>query len=419
MKKALLLTFPMVLAVAGLAPANDLKFVGPITPASIKDDLFFSDTTGNITILSVAEIADSSTIACGMAPSDLQIGRASGFAGMNGIALANSYLEDIDSDMIGATGGGCFNSFGGTGYVCSGIDPILSEALSVAEFGVPGAGPATSDSAIVAVTFDVAVATTIDLSYNFVTIERAELGWVPWDVFGILLDGVLLAGGKTSSGPSPGTDPWVLTPAPVGEFQVGPILFWDLPGYETGIRTLTIPLSAGQHSLSFHVADSSLDFDCGMGPAPWQGADDIVPSLLIVGPHTFWSGVPGTVTGTPQISRIGHPAPAGLYFPDDLQITLSDAPPASPTFLLVGAPPSSPLAGLTFPMIAPLEYYVNPLLMVTGPVTDAAGDAVAPASPIVVGSGDVGATVYFQWFGLDLTGPTVFNTKAMRVDFGI
>ena len=416
MRKLHLGAAAVAVAIANVAPANDLTLGGgAITTASITSDLFFYDPAGLITVTGVVETAGSTT-ACGigLTPSDVQIGRATGYQNMNGIALSNAYLEDLDEDGVGPSGLGCFGGDGGTGVNCTGIDPVLSDAISVAELGVPGAGPGTSNAAIVEVMFTAAAATTVDISYNFMTMETPLNGSF-FDTFGIIYDGVLVAGGRSNLGPPAGTDPWVLSPGTPGEFQSMGLAFWVIPAHETGIRTLTLTVTPGPHTLSFHVADGGPSIDCGLGPAPNMAACDIVPSVLIVGPHTFGGSTPGAVTSGTTISRIGHPSPTGAPFPADLQATLSGAPPGSATFLVAAA---ATLPPTTFPLIAPLEAYLAPVAILAGPTVDASGFAAAPSPPPTFTAGVLGTTAYVQFFGFDFGTGSFFNTKAMRIDFG-
>lgn len=399
-----------LLLLSSVPAANDIV---PATPSDLQAAGLglFADPAGIVTVNGVTLTADSVTTNCpSFEPTATQFGRATGYAARSGWVIANGYVEDVDDDgpAQGVTGA-CLSAAGSVGVPgtnCTGVDPLLSSLLG----GVP-----TEDAAILAVDFDVAVATTLDLSFNFVTFESpTNQGF--YDAFAVVLDGALVAGGTTNGGPV-GPDPWSLAPSAANPHEhqsLQPTSTHLLPARETGRRTVTVALQPGNHSLSFHVADSGPPAPCG------PGACNRVQSALFFGLHTFRGPNPVGVGGAggfqPRIDQVGHAAPtagSGGNFPPDFGITLTDAAPSSPVFFVQG---NGILPPTTIPLLFPRELLIGPLLFITPMTADATGFAQFPPSPPTFDTSIVGFRIHFQWWGLD--GGGVFNTPALRVDFG-
>ncbi|MEX1023511.1 MAG: choice-of-anchor L domain-containing protein [Planctomycetota bacterium] len=399
-------------ATAALARTSWANDIVPGTPGGFDGAAreLFADPSNVIQVTSVTLTANAASACAPLTPDTTQFGRATGFAARGGFVLANGYVEDLDNDAHAqGTGGTCFTpggDIGAPGADCTGLDLVLSALLG----GVP-----TEDAAILKVEFDVAVASKIDVSYNFLTFESPSTATAFADVFGIVLDGELVAGGASNFGPA-GGDPWSLSPVPLAEYQsIAPSGLHTMPGFETGRRTVAIRVEAGSHALSFHVADSGPPAGCGLG------ADPLVHSALFVGLHTFQGvaadGVGSRAGFAPTIDRVGHPAPAlgqGGNFPADFQVTLNGAAGNAPVFLLRG---NGILPPTTIPLLAPHQLLVGPQLASFSLVTDGLGRAAFPPTPIAITATIVGVRIHFQWFGLDSAG--FFNTKGMRVDFGL
>lgn len=424
MRKLVIGSSAALLAV-GTAFANDLTNPGPVDVSTATSALL-GDPAGNLTITGVTMTGGSTATSCPfLALDDVQFGASDGFSAINGIALSNAFLEDLDDDGAATGSPGCAGldgSIGLAGTNCTGVDTPLSNALTAA-FSLAAPMP-SDDAAVLTVNFDNTSGATVDfcLNYSFTTFESpADVSF--FDSFGIFLDGALVAGGTTNLGSAPGTDPWVLTPGAPGEYQSIPATaFHVVPAHETGIRTLNLSVAPGTHVLEFHVADGGPNGGC-VGPGGTPGCCNIVPSVLNVGPGQYHSGnaagysgpLPGEVD-PPTISRVGHPAPTGA-FPADFQVTLSNGGSSNPVFFVQG---NSDLA-LSIPLIAPLELVVGPpALMILAPgSTDALGNAAFPSSPPTISPSITGLTLYFQWFGIDLSGtPAFFNTYGLKVVFG-
>jgi len=372
---------------------------------------FFADPLGIITVTAVTQTWDQSPN-CVTAGIDSQFAQARGYAAGNGFVLSNGFVDDLDNDGL-AVGDpvACAAGSGAMGANCSGVDPTLAMALGTA-YGI--APVPTEDAAILKIDFTASAATTLDVSYEWMTLETPTDPSF-FDSFGILYDGTLLAGGKSNMGPPAGTAAWTLTPSAPGEYQMIPQSgFHIVPAHHTGLKTLTIAVTAGAHSLEFHVADGGPAIACaGTTPA----ACAIVPCGLFVGLHTY-EGIPGGVCGGATINRVGHPAPSlvnGGAFPADLQITLAGAPASSPIFLVLGT------AAGAFPGVGACALFVSPLgsyfdIFAPG-LTSATGTASFPPTPATVPAGVDGARLYAQWFGVG-PGPAFFNTKGLRMLFG-
>jgi hypothetical protein len=374
---------------------------------------FFADPLGIITVTAVTQTGDSSCVA-GVTPLDVQFAQARGYAAANGFVLSNGFVDDLDDD--GAAMGdptACADPLGSMGANCTGVDPVLAMALGTA-YGI--APVPTEDAAILKVDFTASAAATVDVSYEWMTLE-APSDPSFFDSFGILYDGTLLAGGKTNMGPPAGTASWSLTPSAPNEYQsIAQSVFHIVPAHHTGLKTLTIAVTPGAHSLEFHVADGGPAIACaGTTPA----GCDIVPCGLFVGLHTYQS-VPGAVCGAATISRVGHPAPDvtnGGHFPADLQVTLAGAPGSTPIFFVLGTSPGA------FPGVGACGLFVSPIggyfdIFAPG-LTSPSGSASFPPAPVPVPPGVDGAQLYAQWFGINLAvAPPFFNTKGLRLLFG-
>lgn len=404
---------PLAACLVILASAPAANDIVPGTPGEFVGAAqgLFADPAGVITVNAVTLTADSTTTSCPtFLPDETQFGEATGFAARSGWVLANGYVEDLDDDGLAqGVPGACLTaagSIGTPGANCTGVDPVLSALLG---------GSPTEDAAILEVDFDVAVPTTLDVSYNFLTFE-SPIDVAFYDSFGVVLDGGLVAGGTSNGGPI-GPDPWSLTQSPASphEYQsISPSSTHTVPGFETGRRTVTVLLTAGNHSLSFHVADSGPAASCG------GGACNRVQSALFFGLHTFRgpsaNGVGSAAGFAPRIDQVGHAAPtmgSGGTFPPDFGVTLSGAAPNAPVFFVQG---NGILFPTTIPLLAPREVLIGPFLVISTLSTDAFGFAKFPPTDPTFDTSIVGFRIHFQWWGLD--GGGLFNTPGLRVDFG-
>lgn len=372
-----------------------------------------------VTVTGATLTAGGVTSGCtSAAPEEVQFGIARGFRGVNGFVLSTGWTENGDEEnpptsMTGDPTGCAL----GTGLVglptpaCGSVDPTITDSLS--------SEPPTRDAVSYEVQFDIPLHTMYELSYEFVTYENPSAAGF-FDAFAITLDGDLLVGGTSNGGPESGTDPWVLAPsqASPSEFNSQPVNgFFFTPAHSTGMRTVPVQLTAGSHVLSFHVADSG---GVVATPSCDEAVDQLVDSHLFVGLHVFQSGA-GRALGstgighTPgvRIGRVGHPAPTGGAFPDDLQITIDGVPPGSFLFLCQSGEDSP---GVTLPALAPLRFVValSPFTLLSAQVAGASGSEVWPPIPASVPPTIVG-DYHYQWWGL--SGNGFFNSNGMKLVF--
>ncbi|MCI0588996.1 MAG: hypothetical protein L0323_19410 [Planctomycetes bacterium] len=414
-------------------PVNPVLVGGPSVPGSAWGELL-EDPNGILAVTAVTQIPADPTCSNPLAT---QFSVARGFAGANGFVISNAYVEDFDDDGTPAgSPNGCANLVGQIGStqfgVCTGLDTPLSLALQQG-YGYFLPIP-TSNAAVFEVAFTASQPTSLDVSYTFATFESPADTFF-FDSFGIFLDGTLVAGGVTRNasagsygGPIPGTDPWTLTPSPglpAPEFNRPPMpALYYFPAHTTGLRTLPLPLSAGSHTLVFHVADGDeLGAGCLVGGTTLFGADPFIPSVLFFGLSTFDSGLPASpgVCGTASITRLGHPAetvgphgPTGAGF-QDFQVRETGATPGTAAFVLIGgAPASIPVSGACNLFVSPVGPY---FLAFPAGIVPANGALDWPPTPPAIPAGTAGANVYVQFWNL-LPSGALENTKGMRVNLG-
>lgn len=415
MKRAFVLT-----TVVGLASTLTAQEITPGTTADLlgeANNLFAA--TNLVTVNSATIVADAVTNECfgGGTPEEVQFGVARGFLGANGFVIANAWVDNQDesvppSPMVDDPFG-CANFEGTVGGIpqatlCDGTDALLTSTL----LDVGGGPVTTEDGVVYTIDFDVAVDTTIDISYNFMTFENPT-DTAFYDSWGVFLDGVLIAGGTTNGVPPAGTDAWSLSPSPSvpSEFNSQPVNgFFITPAQTTGLRTIEAAVTMGNHTLSFHVADG------GNGiaePSCNASADNVVDSALFVGLETYQSGNVGAVTPGRDIGRSGHTVVTGGPFGDDLQVTLGGAP-AGTVLVLAQSPVAVP--GFTIPLLAPNEILIglSPLQILTTQVASGSGTDVYPPVPPSIPT-NVTGRFHYQWWILNAG--SFENTKGLAMTF--
>lgn len=367
----------------------------------------FGNPDGTLLLSGYNIFAEGITANCpGELPINQQIGLSRGFAGVNGFVISNGFLEDVDGD--GASFGsptGCISPSGSMGFpFCTAVDPLLASI-----------GP-TEDAIAFRLTVRTLAPMELDLAYEFVTHEDPT-DPAFFDAFGLFLNGQMLAGGASNSGPVTGTDSWTLFPSTAGPFE-----FQEFPGvpravvpaFRTGRRIVTVSLPVGTHQLDWHVADSGPPQFCGTG-----ASDSSVISSLFFGLHTWRANDAASYTPGIEIDWQGHPAPDianGGAFPPDFQVTLAGAPPNTFASLVRGPVILRP--GALLPAVAPLQILVGPNLLIdTTEVVDVSGRATFPNPPIPIPAALRGRPLHFQWFGLDPVTNEYYATKAVRAKF--
>lgn len=398
-------------ALLALAPALGAQGTNDVYSGTLLDYAdevlkLFANPDGTIVLTGYNLITPGIVVNCpGQTALNQQIGLTRGFDGVNGLVISNGYVEDIEDDNVGfGSPTGCIAGSGSIGLpFCTAVDPSLAFL-----------GP-TEDACVLILNFLVTVPTEIDFAYEFVTHEDV-LDPAFFDVFGIFLNGTMLAGGSSNNGPAPGTDPWVLAPSSQNPHEFNSLPGTSLavtPAFRTGRRVLTVPLDVGSYSLQYHIADSGPFQFCGTG-----SSDSTVLSSLFFGLHTWRGDDAAGVTPGLDIDYLGHPGlddSNGGTFPADFQVTLAGAPPGSTAFLLRGPLVQSPPA--LIPLYAPLEILVGPTLFFESTeAVDPLGRAIYPNPPGPIPPTVVGTPTHFQWFGLDLAGQ-YFATKGLRVKF--
>lgn len=327
-------------------------------------------------------------------PEDVQFGQARGYEAVNGFVISNGFAPNVTetlpaSPMVDSPTG-CANLNGAVGGPpnCIGMDPTLASATGVSF---------TDDSASYSIEVSAMADTTCRISYNFVTFEDpTDTDF--FDVFAVLVDGVVVAGGTSNGGPLAGTDPWTLSPSGSAPFEfhsMPPAAFWASPAWQTGRRALDLALPAGPHTINFRIADSGV---ADAGGACGESLDQVVTSSLFGGLETYASPRTGADSGI-EIARVGHPAPTGGIHPDDFQVTATNVPSSGVLFLYMsrGVGP-----GITIPLFSPLEILFDltlgpPVLVGTVPLTGAS-TAVYPPTPASLPAG-LSGQFHFQWWG--------------------
>jgi hypothetical protein len=393
------------------------------------------DPNGLITVSSVTQTPADPTCT---SPLNVQFSLARGFAGANGFVIANGYVEDMDDDgMVSGDPTGCADLAGQIGCVacspsssCTGLDPTIAVGFQTA-YGLSSQLP-TSNRAVFQVSFSASQPATIDVAYTFATFENPTDPSF-YDSFAILIDGTFKAGGISRSasvgpfgGPLPGTDPWTLSPSPglpSPEFNRPPFpAFFTFPAHTTGLRVISVPVSAGAHTVEFHVADGGLSSGgCFTGTDP--GGDPFVTSALFFGLSTYDSGMSAAAgtCGTATVTRVGHPAettgphgPTGTGF-QDFQVREAGAVAGSDSFVVLGSQAAS------LPIAGSCNLFVNPagslfLVFYAGVIPPSGVLDWPPAGPVLP-PGSAGSKVYVQFWNV-LPGGVLENTKGMRVSIG-